>query len=692
MKKRLLLAVAIASVLMIVLAIGISANGIVANTITSETFGTVYQLTQDPGLDGAEAYVSVLNTIDDQGKDTESLSIMFDGTYYYVFPTSYLVDEYSNGKLSFTLKMGAGNNFSSKQKGINDIFSEWNEAENVGLPAFETANAWGNTRINGLVRIEISTDVGFIDRNHCLIRGDELVEVRFTKSIGINIAGGLFANNPKLTTVIGLDMCTGTNFPSSMFSGCSSLVSVKLPSDMTSIPKESFYNCTSFKGIENWDEIKNNVKSVGDYAFSKCNSLVSIDLPSLTSIGNQAFSYCATLETVDLTGSSFVKLNAAFRNCPMLDGIVLPETVDGISQDGFHGCSSLTYFKVPRDATYIGNYAFNGCSKLETFDMSGAVNLKSTGSNTFNSSAITELVFPEGFESFGGFGSASKLTYVYFPNSTTSIGGIQFAKIPSYTIPLGVTVLKSKTLDYCGTSTVTIHKGVTEVSSQAFYGMSVTTIIYTGSENDAVVEQIKVAAPKANIIYADQCETYFGTHAWSGNATMQEVDYFKGVFFADTCTRNGCGVNAIDDSKTIGAMFVDYGYSATENAINGAYSVSQFYGINRVAIEQYRAYRPDFEFGIVVAVYADPFGTIASDPTLSDKVYVAGEKFLNFDYVSVRIGGISDANMDKALTFCIYVNDNNDVSYLDGGETVDSVTMKSHRDIVAITNSDKTVE
>ena len=683
MKRKILLVLAIMSLLACVFAITAFADGIVANTVTSETYGTVYQLNADPGLDGADAYVSVLNTIDDQGTDKTSLSILYDGTYYYVFPSSYLVDELSNGKFSFTLTMGAGNNFSSKQKGINNVFAEWNEAEGTALPTFEVTGTWGSTKVNSLVRFELPTDIKFIDGAHCLIKGDALVEVVFNHSI--SCPSGVFSGNASLTTVKGFEKLTNFSKTTHTFRNCTSLTSIKLPSDVTSIGTEVFYGCKQLTGIENWDEIKGNITTIGNYAFYDCDSLVSISLPAVTSIGSAAFGYSDSLKAVDLEGASFVKLNSAFRNCPALESITLPDTVDGISQDGFHGCKALTSIKIPAACTYLGAYAFNGCSNLTSIDMTAAVNLKSTSNNTFNGTAITELVFPESFESFGGFGSASKLVYVYFPNSTKTLGGIQNGKMPTYTIPLGVTELKSKTLDYGSTSTVIIHKGVATVSSSAFYGMSntVKTIIYTGSETDAVVEQIKVAAPKAEIIYADQCETYFSTHAWSGNATMQKVNYFEGVFFADTCTREGCGVGAIDDTRTIGALFIDYGYSATEAPINGTYSMSQFYGINREVVEQYKAVvNADFEFGFVVAANSDPFGAVESGELASDKIFIAEEKFFAFDYISVKVSGISETTMDKAVAFCMFVRDG-EVYYLDGGKTVDTVTMKSYNDLVS---------
>ena len=685
MRKKLLLALAITSVLVCVFAIGVSADGIVANTITSGTFGTVYQLSADPGLDNAHLYVSTLNTIEDKGNDTESLSIMFDGTYYYVFPSSYLVDELSNGKFSFTLTMGAGSNFSSKQKGVNNVFAEWNEAEGTALPTFEVVGTWGSTKVNSLIRFEVPTDVKYFDGAHCLIKGESLVEVVFTHSP--TCGSSLFNGNANMTTVKGFELLKGVSNTSHVFRNCSSLVSVKFPSDVTSINTEMFYYCTQFTGIENWDEIKNNIKSIGNYAFHNCDSMVSISLPSVTTLGGNAFSYSDSLKTVDLDGAPLTTISDAFRNCPQLDGLVLPETVTMIGRDAFHGCSSLSYLNVPRDCTELGPYAFNGCSKLAVLDMSNAKSLKSTGQNTFGGTIMQELIFPEGFESFGGIGTNSNLTTLVFPNSTTTLNGIAWLSIKEFTVPLGVTSLCSKQFDYClSLETVIIHKGVTSIvvsGNGSFFGTSPKNIIYTGSESDPVVEQIRAALPNATITFADQCETYYETHAWSGNAEMQKIDYFEGVFFADTCTREGCGVNAVDESRTIGALFIDYGYSVTEGPINGVYSVSQFYGINKTATEQYIAISQSFAFGFVVSASADPFGALANGELTADKMFVADERLFAYDYVSVRVSGISNATMDKAITFCMYVKDGDRICYLDGGKTVDTVEMKSYNDLIS---------
>ena len=347
MKKKLIL-LSIVIAIIACFAISVNAEGIVANTITSEAYGTIYQLSADPGLDEAHKYVSTLNNIEDKGKDAESMAIITDGTYYYVFPASYLVDEYTNGKLSFTVTKGTGNNFSSSQKGINDALGEWAGAEGITFPTFTTRNAWGNTCLDFLVRIEVPSDVTYIDRNHCQIRGTGLIEVRFPNKVSFSSAGGVFSGSTSLTIVTGLEGCTNVKNAASLFQGCTSLVSVKFPTDITSIPNDMFNGCKSFTGVENWDDFKSNITSVGQYAFYECDSLVSISLPSVQTIGKLAFAYSDSLKSVDLNGAPLTSISNAFRNCTALLRMELPDTVTSIVQEMIFSNTASTVDKAAK--------------------------------------------------------------------------------------------------------------------------------------------------------------------------------------------------------------------------------------------------------------------------------------------------------------------------------------------------------
>ena len=85
------------------------------------------------------------------------------------------------------------------------------------------------------------------------------------------------------------------------FSKCTSLVSITLPQNLTSIGAYSFSKCTSLVSIT----LPQNLTSIGDGAFRKCTSLVGIMFPhSLTGIGMHAFDRCTSLVNVTFPQSS----------------------------------------------------------------------------------------------------------------------------------------------------------------------------------------------------------------------------------------------------------------------------------------------------------------------------------------------------------------------------------------------------
>ena len=73
------------------------------------------------------------------------------------------------------------------------------------------------------------------------------------------------------------------------FFACDNLVSVTIPSGVTSIGNDAFYGCRNLTEID----IPEGVTSIGDYAFFSCENMKSVSIPnSVTSIGNLAFSLC----------------------------------------------------------------------------------------------------------------------------------------------------------------------------------------------------------------------------------------------------------------------------------------------------------------------------------------------------------------------------------------------------------------
>ena len=81
------------------------------------------------------------------------------------------------------------------------------------------------------------------------------------------------------------------------FFGCTSLVSMNIPSNITSIERSTFEGCTSLKSVN----IPSGVTSIYDNAFAGCTSLKSLYIPdSVTYINTYAFSGYVLEKTITL--------------------------------------------------------------------------------------------------------------------------------------------------------------------------------------------------------------------------------------------------------------------------------------------------------------------------------------------------------------------------------------------------------
>ena len=91
-----------------------------------------------------------------------------------------------------------------------------------------------------------------------------------------------------------------------------------------SIRNHAFYGCTSLTSIV----IPDNVTTIGDFAFRNCTNLKSINLPdSLTSIGVDAFMGCTSLTSINLPASVTSIEQSTFENCTSLNTITFDGSV-----------------------------------------------------------------------------------------------------------------------------------------------------------------------------------------------------------------------------------------------------------------------------------------------------------------------------------------------------------------------------
>lgn len=191
----------------------------------------------------------------------------------------------------------------------------------------------------------------------------------------------------------------------------STLQSVILPEEMTSISDWSFYNCASLTRVL----LPSGLLSIGYCAFTS-SPIASIELPSvLESIGGSAFS------------------------STKIDSIHIPASVTTIATWALSGCTNMTEITV--DAGNSGFAAVNGV--------------------LFNKALTYLHTYPAGRSG----------TEYAIPSGVTEIGYGAFsnASLTGVTLPTGVTVLRSNAFSVCSAlNTINIPTSVTSIETRAF--------------------------------------------------------------------------------------------------------------------------------------------------------------------------------------------------------------------------------
>ena len=449
MKKKLMLfVVALMSVVCIF--------AISAGAATTNEFGTLET------LDGID--------LTGMANDTESRVVLYDGTEYHTYPSSYIVKDSAIFTVDFSkINSASGKSYDMGKiirlevpKGVTQMSGEkdggscfknnkslveivlGNDVTTVGYRGFGWCSKLTTVRVgDNFTTMASEAFNGTTTITDVYVSSiDNWLEITFAEPNGSNPLqhpGVKLYANGVLVEHVTLNV---SEVYKNAFYGYDYLKSVTIPGGITSIK----FNSNCFAGCDNLESVT--IPSV-DFWLSGV-TLSGADASPFYSGPDAIYADGALLTSITITPSTVWKSNifagaksitsvtieegvtslptSAFYGMG-ITSVTLPSTLKEIPKQAFLNCASLVITEIPTTITKIGDNAFEGCVSITEFTIPTHVALNSFGTGVFKGTGLVSVVLPAQFTQVKNymFQNCKSLKSVVLPNTTTEIGANSFS-------------------------------------------------------------------------------------------------------------------------------------------------------------------------------------------------------------------------------------------------------------------------
>ncbi|MBO7466943.1 MAG: family 43 glycosylhydrolase [Bacteroidaceae bacterium] len=299
------------------------------------------------------------------------------------------------------------------------------------------------------------------------------------------------------------------------------------------VPEGAWRNYSNASGWKSFTRISGNPDEANEFDFSANGFYFSIvdsavATCKVVSRNSDYNSYPQALlevpQTVDngtTTWNVIAIGESAFRNCGLVNDVVLPESVVSLENNAFKGASGLQSISIPASLSRFGTSCFDGCTALTSVDIkdisawcnASFINYTSTPlylAHNFSIGGVpvTELELPEGLSSLCkyAFSGASCLKSVVFPKGLTFIGAYSF-------------------YNCTGLTEVTIPAEVSSIGAGAFLGCSnLTTVSVEATEPPSIGSTTFARETKAGTLRVPvgTRDAYLEAPTWKSFSNIEE--------------------------------------------------------------------------------------------------------------------------------------------------------------------------
>ena len=290
--------------------------------------------------------------------------VVGDGTTYYTFPTAYALSNSSiygvDERSIYAMDLKSLNTAMEGATGTNPGWT-YKNIYRIELPYNMNLLNGGNNQAfkeySNVIEIYLQPNTTTKDKDKQMLlfwncKNVEVIHNLDTFVFREGTTGGAFQNDAKLTNIT-LGVSTEvTKTQDSMFSGCTALQSVNLKEafpNMTNIGNTCFYQCTnlvSTSSEENAVSLPSKVTTINQQAFYECKAMKYLSLPTtLTYVGAAAFRDSKALEFIDFNDNT--------------------NNIEFYNYGHFMGCSSLKAVSLSDNVTILNNRIFASCTSLQ---------------------------------------------------------------------------------------------------------------------------------------------------------------------------------------------------------------------------------------------------------------------------------------------------------------------------------------
>ncbi|MGN0114573.1 MAG: leucine-rich repeat protein [Acutalibacteraceae bacterium] len=252
-----------------------------------------------------------------------------------------------------------------------------------------------------------------------------------------------------------IDISCVKELPDHCFYSDAKLKEIRFSDELTSIGASCFEDCFSLTEIS-----PINAANIGENCFLYTN-IWRAQLNNISTIGNYCFCKCQNLSSVSISGNIKEIPYDCFGGCTVLQTVMLPDSVEILRANSFCRCENLLNIQLPSNLMTIEDSVFEGCDSLQSVTIGKSV--KSIANSAFGTliadcTELTSIDVEDGNEHFvsvnGVLLDADKTTVIKYPSNKPE---------ESYTIADSVEKVEEDALLSDNLKKIYIGSGVKEI-------------------------------------------------------------------------------------------------------------------------------------------------------------------------------------------------------------------------------------